>query len=144
VPADGDSHTSDRIAGLLESGADDQKKSTEAMAQGGVRENPGVPRSPAAPKAAESKAASAYREFASDILARSYNDLGVMRAKASQFAEASEYFKQAAAWKPALPGLDRNWGLAAIVRSFIPKPSRRSNAGLPHHRMTISSASFWA
>jgi tetratricopeptide (TPR) repeat protein len=113
VPADGDSHTSDRIAGLLESGAEDQKKSTEAMAQGGVRENPAVPRPPALPKAAESKRASAYREFASEILASSYNDLGVMRAKASQFAEASEYFKQAAAWKPSLPGLDRNWGLAA-------------------------------
>src|SRR6267143_5354721 len=121
VPADGDSHTSDRIAGLLESGADDQKKSTEAMAQGGVRENPGVPRAPAAPKAAESKAASAYREFASDILASSYNDLGVMRAKASQFVEASEYFKQAATWKPALPGLDRNWGLAAYRAQLYPE-----------------------
>jgi tetratricopeptide (TPR) repeat protein len=113
VPVDGDSHTSGRIAGLLESGAEEQKKSTESMAQGGVRENPGVQRPPALPKAAESKAASAYREFASEILASSYNDLGVMRAKASQFVEASEYFKQAATWKPALPGLDRNWGLAA-------------------------------
>jgi tetratricopeptide (TPR) repeat protein len=113
VPSDGDSHTSDRIAGLLESGADEQKKSAEAMAQGGVRENPAVPRPPALPKAAESKGASAYRGFASEILASSYNDLGVMRAKASQFAEASEYFKQASAWKPSLPGLDRNWGLAA-------------------------------
>jgi tetratricopeptide (TPR) repeat protein len=113
VPADGDSHTSDRIAGLLESGADEQKKSAEAMAQGGVRERPAVLLPQALPKAAESKGASAYREFASEILASSYNDLGVMRAKASQFAEASEYFKQAAAWRPALPGLDRNWGLAA-------------------------------
>jgi tetratricopeptide (TPR) repeat protein len=128
VPADGDSHTSDRIAGLLESGAEEQKKSTEAMAQGGVKENPAVP--PAAPpKPAESKSASAYREFASEILASSYNDLGVMRAKASQFAEASEYFKQAAAWKPALPGLDRNWGLAAyraeLYSEAIPPLERR-------------------
>ena len=129
VPDDGDSHTSDRIAGLLESGAEDQKKSAEAMAQGGVRENPGIQRPSALPKVAESKAASAYREFASEILASSYNDLGVMRAKASQFAEASEYFKQAAAWKSALPGLDRNWGLAAyraqLYSEAIPPLERR-------------------
>lgn len=129
VPADGDSHTSDRIAGLLESGAGEQKKSAEAMALGGVREKPAVPRPQSLPKAAESKGASAYREFASDILASSYNDLGVMRAKASQFAEASEYFKQAAAWRPALPGLDRNWGLAAyraeLYSEAIPPLERR-------------------
>jgi tetratricopeptide (TPR) repeat protein len=129
VPADGDSHTSDRIAGLLESGAEEQKKSTEAMAQGGVRENPTSQRPPALPKPAESKGASAYREFASKILASSYNDLGVMRAKASQFTEASEYFKQAAAWKPSLTGLDRNWGLAAyraeLYAEAIPPLERR-------------------
>jgi tetratricopeptide (TPR) repeat protein len=114
APSDGDSHTSDRIAGLLESGAHDQQKSTEAMVQGGVQENPaaqGPPSSP--PHAAESKAAEAYRAFASEILASSYNDLGVMRAKNSNFPDAAGLFKQAAAWKPALPGLNRNWGLAA-------------------------------
>jgi tetratricopeptide (TPR) repeat protein len=129
VPADGDSHTSDRIAGLLESGAEEQKKSTEAMAQGGVKENPAVQRPPARPKPAESKGARAYREFASEILASSYNDLGVMRAKASQFAEASEFFKQAAAWKPSLPALDHNWGLAAyraeLYSEAIPPLERR-------------------
>ncbi len=111
-PSDGDSHTSDRIAGLLESGAHDEKKSTEAMVQGGVQENAPAQRPPAPQQAAESKA-SEYRAFASEILASSYNDLGVMRAKASKFSDASEYFKQAAAWKPDLPGLDRNWGLAS-------------------------------
>jgi tetratricopeptide (TPR) repeat protein len=113
VPSDGDSHTSDRIAGLLESGAHDQQKSTEAMVQGGVQENPAAQRPPAPPQAAESKAVKEYRAFASEILASSYNDLGVMRAKNSKFAEAAEFFKQAAVWKPALPGLDRNYGLAA-------------------------------
>jgi tetratricopeptide (TPR) repeat protein len=129
VRADGDSHTSDRIAGLLESGAEEQKKSTEAMAQRGVKENPAVLRPPALPKPAGSKGASAYREFASEILASSYNDLGVMRAKASRFAEASEYFRQAASWKPSLPGLDRNWGLAAyraqLYSEAIPPLERR-------------------
>src|SRR5260370_13314466 len=60
----------------------------------------------------ESKAAKQYRAFAAEVLASSYNDLGVMRAKNSQFAEAAEYFKQAYAWNPALPSLDRNWGFA--------------------------------
>jgi tetratricopeptide (TPR) repeat protein len=113
VPSDGDSHTSDRIAGLLESSANDQQKSTEAMVRGGVQENPAAQR-PAEPKpAAESKEAKQYRSFVSEIVASSYNDLGVMRAKASNFTDAAEFFKQAAAWKPGLPGLDRNWGLAA-------------------------------
>ena len=113
TPADGDSHTSDRIAGLLESGASDQQKSTAAMVQDGVQGSPAAHRPPAPRQAAESKAAKEYRSFASEILASSYNDLGVMRAKASNFAEAAEFFKQASAWQPALPGLDRNWGLAA-------------------------------
>ncbi len=109
APSDGDSHASDRIAGLLESGARDRRKSTEAMMQGGVPENPTVQRPPAAQQAVESKAAKDYRAFVAEILASSYNDLGVMRAKASNFVDASGYFKQAAAWQPKLPGLDRNY-----------------------------------
>ena len=58
----------------------------------------------------ESPAVKQYRAFAAEILASSYNDLGVMRAKDSKFAEAAEFFKQAASWNPNLPGLDRNWG----------------------------------
>src|SRR6267142_1387482 len=127
--ADGDSHTSDRIAGLLESGSHDQQKSAEAMMQGGVQENPAA-QPPSAPQpAAESKASKEYRAFASEILASAYNDLGVMRAKASNFSDAAEFFKQAAAWKPALPGLDRNWGLASyraeLYAEAIPPLERR-------------------
>ena len=113
VLSDGDSRTSDRIAGLLESGAHDQQKSTEAMVQEGIPGNSAVQQPLEAQQAAEPKEAKQYRAFVAEILASSYNDLGVMRAKASNFAEASNYFKQAAAWKPGLPGLDRNWGLAS-------------------------------
>jgi tetratricopeptide (TPR) repeat protein len=113
-PDDGDSRNSDRIASLLESGGEDQKKSTEAMAQGGVRESPAVQPPPAVPQAKESKASRAYHEVASEVLASSYNDLGVMRAKDSKFAEAAEFFRQAATWNPTLPGLDRNWGFASF------------------------------
>src|SRR5437879_4518200 len=134
APSDGDSHTSDRIAGLLESGAEDQKKSTEAMVQGGVQENPAAQLASAPRPIAESKAAKEYRAFASEILASSYNDLGVMRAKDSKFKEAAEYFKQAAAWKSDLPGLNRNWGLASyraeLYSDAIP-PLERQLAGAP-------------
>jgi tetratricopeptide (TPR) repeat protein len=134
APSDGDSHTSDRIAGLLESGSQDQQKSTEAMVQGGVPENPAAQRPPAPQQPAESKAAREYRAFASEILASSYNDLGVMRAQAAKFADAAELFKQAAAWKPALPGLDRNRGLAAyraeLYSEAIP-PLERQLAASP-------------
>jgi len=121
APSDGDSHTSDRIAALLESGANGQQKSTEAMVQGGLQENPSARRQPAPELATESNGAKEYRAFASQILASSYNDLGVMRAKALNFADAAELFKQAGAWNPALPGLDRNWGLAAYRAELYPE-----------------------
>ena len=113
-PSDGESHTtSDRIAGMLESGGTEDRRATDAMVLGGMPENPSTQQAAPAQKPAETKAAKQYRAFVSEILASSYNDLGVMRAKASNFKEASEFFKQAAVWKPDLAGLDRNWGLAA-------------------------------
>jgi len=133
--ADGaDSRPTERIAGLLETGAPDENKTAEAMAQGGVQENPAAQPASAPRPIAESKAAKEYRAFASEILASSYNDLGVMRAKDSKFKEAAEYFKQAAAWKSDLPGLNRNWGLASyraeLYSDAIP-PLERQLASAP-------------
>jgi len=109
-----DSRPSERIAGLLETGAPDENKTTESMVQGGMPgDTPAGGQPPKVLQAAEPKAAKQYRAFVAEILSSSYNDLGVMRAKNSKFAEAAEFFKQAATWKPSLPGLDRNWGLAA-------------------------------
>jgi tetratricopeptide (TPR) repeat protein len=110
--SDGDSRSSDRVEGLLQAGAQDGGKGTEAMAQGGMPANPEGESVATDPQATETKAAKTYRAFAGEILASSYNDLGVMRAKANDFVGAAENFKQAAAWNPLLPGLDRNWGLA--------------------------------
>jgi tetratricopeptide (TPR) repeat protein len=111
-PSDTDSRTSDRVAELLEAGAPEEDKTTEGLAQKGMPE--GVSTNSSAPQhAMHSPGAKQYRAFASEILASSYNDLGVMRAKDSKFAEASEFFKQAAKWKPDLAGMDRNWGLAS-------------------------------
>jgi len=138
APSDGESHTSGHIAGLLESSAGDQQKSTEAMVQGGVQENLSAQRPPAPEQTAESKASKEYRAFASEILASSYNDLGVMRAKVSNFVDAAELFKQAGAWNPALPGLDRNWGLAAYRAELYPEavpPLERQLAAHPDDQL---------
>lgn len=134
APSDGDSHTSDRIAGLLESGAPDEQKNSQALVQGGMQESPSTPPVAVSQQAPESKPVKEYRSFAGEILASSYNDLGVMRAKAANFADATEYFKQASHWNPALPGLDRNWGLASyraqLYSEAIP-PLERQLAASP-------------
>jgi tetratricopeptide (TPR) repeat protein len=117
---------SERIAGLLEPGSGNEQ-STQSMARGGVAndlEPPPVVVSP--PK--ESPGVKQYRTFAAEILASSYNDLGVMRAKDSKFAEAAEFFKQASIWNANLPGLDRNWGLASF------KAEQYSDAAPPLER----------
>ena len=108
-----DSRPSERIEALLETSAPDEEKSTKAIAQGGIPGAAAAQLPSAVPQPPESKAAKQYRAFAAEILASSYNDLGVMRAKNSQFAEAAEYFKQAYVWNPTLSGLDRNYGFAA-------------------------------
>jgi tetratricopeptide (TPR) repeat protein len=107
---DGESRVSDRVADLLEAGSAEEKQGAQTMIQQGLPAGP-VAKQPAAAK--ETEAAKQYRAFVGEILGSSYNDLGVMRAKNSKFAEAAEFFKQAATWNPALPGLDRNWGLAS-------------------------------
>ena len=105
--SDGESHTSDRVEGLLQVGAPEEKNAARKTVQEGLPVGALTQLAPEAPEARD------YRSFVAEILASSYNDLGVMRAKASHFKDASEYFKQAAVWKPDLPGLDRNWALAS-------------------------------
>ena len=132
--SDGDSHSSNRIEGILESGAPEEQKTARAIIQGGVPESTfgGASTQPA--EIPETKAAKEYRSLVQELLASSYNDLGVMRAKASQFTEAAKLFKQAAAWKPSLAGLDRNWGLAsyhAQLYSQAIRPLERQLAASP-------------
>lgn len=137
--ADGaDSRPTERIAGILDTGAPDENKTTEAMVQGGMPANTLVTQPAAVQQEPESKEARQYRHFVSEILASSYNDLGVMRAKASKFTEASEFFKQAGAWKLDLPGLDRNWGLAtyrAELYSEAVPPLERQLAAHPEDQV---------
>jgi len=110
---DRESRVSDRVAGLLEAGSlkEEEKQRAETIIQEGLStsaaaKHPGAAR--------ETEPARQYRSFVGEILGSSYDDLGVMRAKASRFAEAAEFFRQASAWQPDLPGLDRNWGLASF------------------------------
>jgi tetratricopeptide (TPR) repeat protein len=110
--ADARSLSSDRMAGILEAGSSEEDRAAREMAQGGLPPSSSSSMPDEQPLA-ESTAARQYRAFASEILASAYNDLGVMRAKDSKFAEAAKLFKQAHAWNPSLPGLDRNWGFAA-------------------------------
>jgi tetratricopeptide (TPR) repeat protein len=125
--ADGESHTSDRVEGMLEAAAPEGKQGAQALVKEGL---PSAAMAQPPPEAPEERD---YRAFVAEILASSYNDLGVMRAKASNFTDASAYFKQAAAWKPGLPGLDRNWGLASYRAELY------SDAIAPLERQLASS-----
>jgi tetratricopeptide (TPR) repeat protein len=108
---DHESRVSDRVADLLEAGSPEEKQGAQTMLQHGLPTTSVPSKSPAQKETLASKR---YRAFASEILASSYNDLGVMRAKDSKFLEAAEFFRRAAKWKPDLPGLDRNWGFASF------------------------------
>jgi tetratricopeptide (TPR) repeat protein len=64
--------------------------------------------------AAEKAKAQQLRATLAEILGNAYNNLGVIQARREQYAPAADYFRNAAQWKPDLPGLDRNWGLASF------------------------------
>jgi tetratricopeptide (TPR) repeat protein len=105
-----ESRISDRVADLLEAGSLEEKQSAQTIIQQGLPSDQGGKQ----PAKKETEATKQYRSFLGEILGSCYNDLGVMRAKDSKFAEAAEFFKQAAVWKPDLLGLDRNWGFASF------------------------------
>lgn len=122
---DRESRVSDRVGDLLDVGSAEERQGAQTMIQ------QGLPAASASqqPAARETGAARQYRSFVGEILASSYNDLGVMRAKDARFVEAAELFKQASAWQPDLPGLDRNWGLASfraeLYREAVPPLDRQ-------------------
>jgi len=62
----------------------------------------------------DAKAEAAYTKSVSLLLGQAYHNLGVIDARASNYAPAAEEFSQAAKWQPSIPSLDRNWGLAAF------------------------------
>jgi tetratricopeptide (TPR) repeat protein len=50
----------------------------------------------------------------SEVLAQAYHNLGVIAVQQGRAAEGVERFAEAAAWKPDLAGLDRNWGIVSF------------------------------
>ena len=102
----GESHTSDRISETLDVGGEEQKDNTLKMVRTGVSF------ANASQKRAQSHSRE-YRAFVSDILSRCYNDLGAIGANEGDFKGAAQFFEQANRWNQALPGLDRNLGLAS-------------------------------
>ena len=108
---DTDSRVSDGVADLLGAGSPEEKQDARSMLQQGLPTD-ATSKQPATSQKTE--AAKRYRSFIAEVLGSCYNDLGALRAKDSKFPEAAEFFRQAAVWKPDLPGLDRNWGLASF------------------------------
>ncbi|HEX6624596.1 MAG TPA: tetratricopeptide repeat protein [Pyrinomonadaceae bacterium] len=49
-----------------------------------------------------------------EVLAQAYHNLGVIAAQQGRPAEGAAQFAAAAAWKPDLAGLDRNWGIVSF------------------------------
>jgi tetratricopeptide (TPR) repeat protein len=68
------------------------------------------PPDPAAAKQVES-----FENQIAPAVADAYNNLGAIAAGDNDFASALEYFHKAFDWKPALDGLDFNWGKAAFL-----------------------------
>src|SRR5258708_36009764 len=78
-PEEGESRVSDHVADSLDASSLYGKQGTQAMIQQGMPAGPVTKQ----PSAKEAEAARQYRSFVAEILGSSYNDLGVMQAKAS-------------------------------------------------------------
>jgi tetratricopeptide (TPR) repeat protein len=78
------------------------------------REQPALLENRPALDAGAKKKAAEIRATLADILANAYNNLGVIQARHELYAPATDYFGKASQWNAELPGLDRNYGLAAF------------------------------
>lgn len=67
------------------------------------------------PAPADLAAQKAFAKQVSPLIASGYHNLGVNAANTGNFANAADYFHQAAQWNPTLTNVDRNWGRAAVA-----------------------------
>lgn len=58
------------------------------------------------------------------ILGSSFNDVGTSEAREQKFVQALKDFQQAERWNPAIPGLERNLGVAAFKVGNYPEAVR--------------------
>jgi tetratricopeptide (TPR) repeat protein len=89
----------------------------------------------------QKQAVTRFRAQLSPAIADSYNNLGVLAAKSSAYADALVNFEHAYEWNPTLPGLDENWGRAAYLSNDFPaavSPLARSLAAHPENEETRS------
>lgn len=54
------------------------------------------------------------KAYLSEVLAQTYNNLGVISMRTGQTDDALLKFESAAKWKPDFPALNRNWGIASF------------------------------
>jgi tetratricopeptide (TPR) repeat protein len=54
------------------------------------------------------------KAYLADLLAQAYHNLGVIAVQNGANQDALSDFASAAAWKPTLAGLDRNWGIVSF------------------------------
>ena len=123
------SHDKGELAGLLNNpaatGAEDPSDNSASIASS----------PPEAIDQTAIKSIDAFEKRLTPAIADSYNNLGAIAAAGRSYSDALGYFERAAAWNPALDGLDLNWGRAAFMASrfsdAIPPLSRyiRSHPG---------------
>jgi tetratricopeptide (TPR) repeat protein len=82
------------------------------------------------------------------VLAQAYHNLGVIDAQQNRLAAAVQRFAAAAAWRPDLEGLDRNWGIVSFRASEHEKaipPLTRHLAAHPEDVLArqMLGMSFW-
>ena len=70
-----------------------------------------------------------YEATIAKVIAESYNNLGVIDARAGDLAQAEREFAQAQHWNPELENVDRNWALAAF------RSKQYADAIEPLHRL---------
>lgn len=104
-----------KLAGLLETSA--LAKSVESRAESGSEF---ALNSQSADPAAV-RELDAFEKQLAPVIADSYNNLGVIAATSSHYADALRSFEQAAEWNPSLEGVDLNWGRAAFMASQFPE-----------------------
>jgi tetratricopeptide (TPR) repeat protein len=105
------SHDKSELSGLLNnsaaSGADNSPDNSTSTASS-VSQNIDP---------ATMKGIDAFEKRLTPAIGDSYNNLGVIAATDRNYTEAVGYFERAAAWNPAVEGLDLNWGRAAFMAS---------------------------
>jgi tetratricopeptide (TPR) repeat protein len=82
-----------------------------------------------------------FRAQLAPAIADSYNNLGVIAAKGTAYADALLSFEHAYEWNPTLAGLDENWGRAAFLSGDFAEavqPLTRSLAAHPANDATRS------